>query len=144
MLAVPECLKCGTCCFSLLLDYVRVSGDDHARLGERADELVWFDGNRAYMRMVDGHCGALRVQVHSGEFVCDAYETRPQVCRDLARGSGACLGEIATKALRPLLALSKSSRAVALPGAPLLDVVRHGLTQLLRAAGHAKAKLPVA
>lgn len=69
-------------------DYVRVSGDDHARLGERADELVWFNGIRAYMRMVDGHCGALRIEARSGAFVCDAYETRPQVCRDLGRGSG--------------------------------------------------------
>jgi Fe-S-cluster containining protein len=107
MPAVPECLKCGTCCFSLMLDYVRVSGKDYARLGERVDELVWFDGNRAYMRMVEGHCGALRLEVGSGEFVCGTYGTRPQVCRDLARGSGACLGEIATKALRPLSALSK-------------------------------------
>ena len=43
-----------------MLDYVRVSGQDYARLGERVEELVWFDGNRAYMRMVDGHCGALQ------------------------------------------------------------------------------------
>jgi len=90
-----------------MLDYVRVSGQDYARLGERVDELVWFDGNRAYMRMVDGHCGALRIDASSGEFVCDTYGTRPQVCRDLERGSGACLGEIATKAERPLSALSK-------------------------------------
>ena len=109
MPAVPECLSCGTCCFSLMLDYVRVSGQDYARLGERVEELVWFDGNRAYMRMVDGHCGALRIDLRSGEFVCDTYGTRPQVCRDLARGSGACLGEIATKAQRPLSALRKGS-----------------------------------
>jgi uncharacterized protein len=109
MPAVPECLSCGTCCFSRMLDYVRVSGQDYARLGERVDELVWFDGNRAYMRMVDGHCGALRIDLRSGEFVCDTYGTRPQVCRDLARGSGACLGEIATKAQRPLSALRRGS-----------------------------------
>lgn len=107
MTAVPECLQCGTCCFSLLLDYVSVSGDDHARLGERAEELVWFEGNRAYMRMVDGHCAALCIELQSGEFVCDAYATRPQVCRDLERGSGACRGEIAAKAERPLSALRR-------------------------------------
>jgi Fe-S-cluster containining protein len=111
MLPVPECLACGTCCFSLLGTYVRVSGGDHARLAERAEELVWFEGNRAYMRMVDGHCGALTIDVDSGRFFCSAYATRPQVCRDLARGSGACQGEIATKSSRPLLALALILRA---------------------------------
>jgi Fe-S-cluster containining protein len=105
MLPVPECLACGACCFSRLETYVSVTGDDHARLAERADELVWFDDNRAYMRMVDGHCAALRIEKGSGQLVCGAYETRPKICRDLARGSGACRGEIASKHDRPLLAL---------------------------------------
>jgi hypothetical protein len=104
---VPECLACAACCFSQLEAYVRVTGDDHERLGERADELVRFEGNRAYMRMVDGHCAALCIATGSGQLVCTAYETRPQTCRDLARGSGACLGEIATKHDRPLLALTR-------------------------------------
>ncbi len=82
-----------------------MSGDDHARFGERADALVTFDGVRAYMRMVDGHCGALQIDARSGQFVCSTYATRPQVCRDLARGSGACQGERETKAERPLVAL---------------------------------------
>jgi len=89
---------------------VRVTGDDHARLGDRAVELVRFDGNRAYMRMVDGHCAALRVERSSGQLVCGAYETRPQTCRDLARGSSACHGEIASKHDRPLLALAPRVR----------------------------------
>jgi uncharacterized protein len=102
---VPECLACGACCFSRLETYVRVTGDDHALLGDRADELVRFDGNRAYMRMVDGHCAALRVEGSFGRLVCSAYATRPQTCRDLARSSGACLGEIAGKHDRPVRAL---------------------------------------
>ncbi len=85
--------------------FVRVSGDDYARLGERADSLVTFDGVRAYMGMVDGHCAALEIDARSRQFVCSAYATRPQVCRDLARGSGACLGEREAKAERPLVAL---------------------------------------
>ena len=101
MATVPECLLCGACCFSQLENYVRVTGDDHARLGARADDVVRFDGNRAYMRMVDGHCAALRVETGEGRFVCTTYDTRPQVCRDLERGQGACLGEIATKGDRP-------------------------------------------
>jgi uncharacterized protein len=92
---------------------VRVTGDDHARLGERAEELVWFDENRAYMRMADGHCGALRIEPGSGHFFCSAYDTRPDVCRDLARGSGACRGELNAKASRPLLALGLRRRELA-------------------------------
>lgn len=92
---------------------MRVTGDDHARLAERAEELVWFEGNRAYMRMTRGHCGALRIEPASGRFFCSAYETRPDVCRDLERGSGACRGELDAKAQRPLLAIGL------LRGAPL-------------------------
>jgi hypothetical protein len=98
-------LACGTCCFSRLPNFVRVFGDDHARLGERAESLVWFEGNRAFMRMVDGHCAALEIDAVSGEFVCSVYAERPQVCRDLARASGACEAERESKAERPLIAL---------------------------------------
>ena len=82
-----------------------MSGDDHARLAERSGELVRFDGHRAYMRMVDGHCTALRLELGARQFTCSAYLTRPEVCRDLARGSSACHGELASKAERPPLAL---------------------------------------
>ncbi|HVY25767.1 MAG TPA: YkgJ family cysteine cluster protein [Polyangiaceae bacterium] len=108
---VPACLACGACCFSLLDTFVRVTGDDHARLGARADELVRFDGTRAYMRMVDGHCSALKIDARTEMFVCTAYELRPQVCRDLARASGNCLAERDAKAERPLLALRRSRAA---------------------------------
>jgi Fe-S-cluster containining protein len=107
----PDCLTCGTCCFSQLENYVRVSGDDHARLGEAAETLVRFDGNRAYMRMEDGHCAALRLEPGdepegAGRFVCRIYETRPQVCRDLTQGGLSCRGEIAAKGERPKEAMA--------------------------------------
>lgn len=105
MPALPECVDCGTCCFSRLENYVRVSGVDHSRLGERAGELVRFDGNHAFMRMSEGHCEALDVDALHERFLCNSYATRPQTCRDLLRGSGACLGEIGAKHLRPLVAL---------------------------------------
>jgi len=89
---------------------VRVTGDDHARLGARAPELVRFEGNRAYMRMVDDHCGALRIEPGTGRFVCSAYQTRPDVCRELERGSGACRGELETKGMRPLIELGRLRR----------------------------------
>jgi Fe-S-cluster containining protein len=111
LMAVPDCMSCGTCCFSELEKFVRVLGDDHERLGGQAEALVAFVGNRAYMKMVDGHCAALRVGGSQGRFVCTAYEARPQICRDLQRGSPECLGEIGSKEVRPLLALRRASPA---------------------------------
>lgn len=84
-------------------DYVAVTGDDHARLGEDAEAHVVFHGNKAFMRMENGRCGALRLV--DGRFLCGVYEDRPDTCRDLARDSGACRGEIAAKGERPLIAL---------------------------------------
>jgi hypothetical protein len=101
----PECLSCGACCFSQLETYVRVTGDDHARLGDDVATLVRFVDNRAFMAMTGGHCAALRVDHATARFVCSVYETRPAICRELARGSPECAGERATKADRPLLAL---------------------------------------
>jgi uncharacterized protein len=113
----PPCLECGTCCFSTLETSVRVTGDDHERLGAAAEDLVNFVGNRAYMRFADGHCAALRIELE-GRFVCTVYETRPDACRDLERASPRCAGELFTKPGRAsarLVELRKSAN-VALPG----------------------------
>ena len=108
---VRECLACGTCCFSTLERYVPVTGDDYTRLGEEAAErLVHWIGNRAYLRIEDGHCAALTIDPEGRRFVCSTYETRPAICRELERGSPACRGEIATKGERPLLALGRAQR----------------------------------
>jgi Fe-S-cluster containining protein len=111
--APHDCLSCGTCCFSELDAYVRVTGEDHARLGDRAGDLVRFIGNRAYMRMEDGHCAALRIEAsraERGRFVCDVYDARPAICRELERGSPQCEGEIATKQDRPKRLLVQISK----------------------------------
>ncbi len=84
---------------------MRVFGSDHERLGDEGEQWIRFDGIRAYMRMTDGHCSALSSESSSGRLVCLTYATRPQVCRDLERGSGACQGELDQKSERPLLAL---------------------------------------
>lgn len=97
----PACLSCGSCCFSTLETYARVEGEDHVRLGERADELTIFIGNRCYMKIYDGHCAALVVDVVERRFICGVYDTRPAVCRELERGSGACRGELHEKGERP-------------------------------------------
>ncbi|WP_245844322.1 YkgJ family cysteine cluster protein [Nibricoccus aquaticus] len=91
-----DCRRCGVCCFSSLESYVRVSGDDWTRLGDAAERVAHFVGNRAFMLMREGHCAALELrhaEDGAAEFFCSIYEQRPQICRDLARGSPECGGE---------------------------------------------------
>ena len=98
-----DCLRCGVCCHSKLDTYVRVTGDDWERLGVGAERVAHFIGHRAYMKMSGGHCAALDVRTAADgarEFFCTVYERRPQVCRDLARGSPECEGELLAKAER--------------------------------------------
>ena len=109
---VKACLSCGTCCFSKLEAYVRVTGDDHARLGDQAVSRVHFIGNRAFMIMIDGRCGALQIDARTSQFACAVYGTRPDACRDLERGAAACQGELSTKGERPLAALRLHRAAV--------------------------------
>lgn len=80
---------------------MRVTGTDYTRLGERADDLVDFDGHQAHMRMEGGHCAALVAAPETQEYYCTAYATRPEICRDLARGSPECAAERAHKSERP-------------------------------------------
>ncbi|WP_438018532.1 YkgJ family cysteine cluster protein [Sorangium sp. So ce315] len=112
---VPECTACGTCCFSNLSEYVRVFGCDYDRMDDRARELTRFIGNRCYMHMEDGRCAALTLDAELGRFLCSIYEVRPDCCRALERGSGACLGELHEKRERPLIALDALRRRPA-PG----------------------------
>jgi len=58
--------------------------------------LAHFIGNRVFMRMADGHCAALAVRVGPDGIAhhrCTIYAERPQVCRDLERGSPHCEAE---------------------------------------------------
>ncbi|WP_437744537.1 YkgJ family cysteine cluster protein [Sorangium sp. So ce302] len=107
---VPECTACGTCCFSTLPEYVRVFGCDYDRMDDRARGLTRFIGNRCYMRIEDGRCAALTLDAERGRFLCSIYEVRPDCCRALERGSGACLGDLHEKRERPLLALEALRR----------------------------------
>lgn len=100
--STPVCLACGACCHSRLEAYVRVTGEDWTRLGADADRVAHFIGHRAFLRMADGHCAALRVvRDEAGrprEFFCTIYDRRPQVCRDLGRGTPSCEAERELKA----------------------------------------------
>ena len=89
---ITDCLLCGVCCHSHLETYVRVDGEDWSRLGNDAERLAHFIGNRTYMRMHAVRCAALDIRPNATgkrEFFCTIYAQRPQVCRDLARGSPA-------------------------------------------------------
>ena len=74
----PPCLECGACCFSKLATFVRVDGFDHARLGERRDELTAFVGNRCHMTMLDGHCAALVVDAQNQVWTSKSLEGKLQ------------------------------------------------------------------
>jgi Fe-S-cluster containining protein len=102
---LPECMACGVCCFSTLPEYVRVFGADWERLDDRARAFTHFIGNRCYMRLEDGHCAALVIDPVARRFSCAIYEMRPDCCRALTRGLGACLAERHEKADRPLIAI---------------------------------------
>ena len=101
----PACLLCGVCCHSRLDTSVRVTGEDWSRLGPEAERLAHFIGHRAYLRMHDGRCAALLARPSTDspgtEYFCTIYERRPQICRDLARGSPECEAERALKSDRP-------------------------------------------
>ncbi len=105
-----DCCDCGRCCFSDLPEYVRVFGVDLDRMDDRAAALTHFIGNRCYMRLEEGHCAALVIDPRARRFVCSIYEARPDVCRSLDRGTGACLGEYTEKADRPDVAIERLLR----------------------------------
>jgi Fe-S-cluster containining protein len=91
--AAPECLACGVCCFSPSDQYIWVNGADWTLLGTDAERLAHFIGNRAFMKMQDGHCAALEIRREAGQrpvFFCTIYEKRPIICHALGRGSPEC------------------------------------------------------
>jgi uncharacterized protein len=96
-MSVPaDCRGCGACCFSPAERFVAVTGADWTRLGEAAEHVAHFIGHQAFMLMSGGHCAALEMRCDNtgrADFFCTIYDRRPQICRDLARGSPQCAGE---------------------------------------------------
>jgi Fe-S-cluster containining protein len=82
------------------------------RLGALASEASHERDGQYYLVMKDGRCAQLE-HAH-GEWVCGIYPRRPEACRELSRGSAACLDERSLKRLRAsktsqrLLRLEKS------------------------------------
>jgi uncharacterized protein len=88
-----------------LPEYIRVWGVDRDRMGDTAEEVTEFFENRCYMKMREGRCVALKIDPHARRFTCAIYELRPDTCRGLVAGSGACLGEMHEKGNRPPTAI---------------------------------------
>lgn len=107
---VPECIACGCCCFSTVPHYVRIFAIDHARMDELARSFTVDAGGVSSMRMEDGHCAALAIDPERRTYTCRIYAMRPDVCRSLERGSGACGIDRRDKAERPLLAVERLTR----------------------------------
>jgi hypothetical protein len=84
------CTACGACCYGDGPRYLPVSGDDHQRLGDAAERLTHFVGNRCYMRMSERRCVGLSGSYEEKRCSCAVYETRPESCRRLERGSLEC------------------------------------------------------
>lgn len=96
-----DCQDCAACCHAAHPRHVPVTGADHARLRpEEQARLAWWDGNRCFLRTQGGRCAAL-ARDGAGRFACTIYERRPQVCRDLERGSPACDAAIELTACEP-------------------------------------------
>ena len=93
-----DCLTCGACCSSDSDTYVEVSRGDFEAMDVPARDLVVGVGDDRYMGMADGHCVASRVLGRL--FLCTIYEKRPTACRELLRGSPACLEERRLKMVR--------------------------------------------
>lgn len=102
-----DCRDCGRCCFSDNPAHVRVFGVDLDRMTEADEAALRWDENRCFMRLEQGHCAALGVDAATGRFGCTIYERRPDVCRSLERGTGACRAEHEAKAGRPDVLLAR-------------------------------------
>jgi Fe-S-cluster containining protein len=72
-----------------------VNEPDRVRMGKDAGRFVRTDGSDQYLKMQSYHCIALTVQ--AGLFVCTIYGRRPEICRELERGSPACKEEYELK-----------------------------------------------
>ena len=87
---IPDCLECGACCVKEPL-WVEVNRSDYRRLNnpemlEPGDILPWAMKTKGG----NGQCVALDGIV--GQRVCcTVYENRPEICRQVERGSEICI-----------------------------------------------------
>jgi Fe-S-cluster containining protein len=69
---------------------------DLERLDERAFAFTTMHGAARYLCFDQGRCVALRLTA-DGRAACSIYAMRPDACRWLERGSGACRAQLEAK-----------------------------------------------
>lgn len=75
------------------------------RLGEDGKIMTRKIAGSYYLTMQDGHCAQL--QHLEGDWVCSIYKNRPLVCRQLERGSPACMAERVLKRRTAIIAAKR-------------------------------------
>ena len=84
-----DCQRCGACCYGPE-DYVSVSATDLLGMSRQTRaRLVIRTGERRYLRMLHGHCAALRAR--QGHYSCRIYSERPRPCHVVEAGSRECI-----------------------------------------------------
>jgi Fe-S-cluster containining protein len=84
-----DCQRCGACCYGPDA-YVGVTNVDlDGMTRQTRSKMIVRHGDRRYLRMLNGHCAALRAR--AGHFACRMYAERPLPCRVVEAGSRECL-----------------------------------------------------
>ncbi|HEX4461765.1 MAG TPA: YkgJ family cysteine cluster protein [Polyangia bacterium] len=84
-----DCQTCGACCYGPE-EYVSVNGADLCRFDVQSTaRYVVRKKERVFLRMLHGHCAALRAR--QGHFGCRIYAMRPTPCRVVEPGGRECL-----------------------------------------------------
>jgi Fe-S-cluster containining protein len=84
-----DCQRCGACCYGPE-EYVAVSEVDLMGMSRQMRaRLVVRRGERRYLKMLHGHCAALRAR--QGHYSCRIYGARPRPCHVVEAGSRECL-----------------------------------------------------
>lgn len=79
---IPLCEECGACCAHDDPAWIEVTEFD-----QRSIPTELLSEDLGSMRMVDGHCAALKGQPGT----CSIYQNRPLACRQISPGSNLCL-----------------------------------------------------
>ncbi len=91
---VPDCLACGTCCFTPNPRMVELLGIDEVATPE--EWVVQEPDGSKHMRMLPTTVPGIWVcAAHGADHVCKIYARRPFLCREFERGSPDCQEAIA-------------------------------------------------
>lgn len=84
-----DCQTCGACCFGPVR-YIAVTEPDLLAMDRSTrSRLVVRWGDRRYLKMLNGHCAALKARPDF--YACRIYDARPTPCRTVESGSRECL-----------------------------------------------------